>query len=196
MASGRSVVAFFGIALSLCATPSTVRATTESYVDGKTYVDGRRIPDICADQDADSPCEQAFRHKVELIFETSDRSQRRAQEASRPARQHFKLVPFAPHCSHAEAAGPYARLCQPSWARLEAHNGEVYHVDLRDLQFMPNGAVGAYVVIGASQIPLNIRELYFDCRGHWSDFEDPGGMSDAPPRSVAGRLAQAACSLR
>src|ERR1700728_3172243 len=69
------------------------------------------------------------------------------------------LRPLIPHCSAEVAAGPWGRMCQPSWARLEADNGEVYHIDLRDLLPLPNGTVGAYVLVGDGTPPADFRQF-------------------------------------
>lgn len=109
------------------------------------------------------------------------------------------LAPVFRNCSAEFAASGNGVFCRPVWARLVSDAGETFRIDMKDLEPLQGGAIGAFVVIGDPQggtNPTAFKHLYFDCRGHYGEFDDieqGGGLSDAPPRSVVGQLAHAIC---
>lgn len=105
------------------------------------------------------------------------------------------LRPVFPRCTPADASGPNGMFCRPIWGQLIADNGEPNYIDLKDLMPLVNGGVSAYVVFGDGSDPSEYHQLFFDCRGHVSDVSNMVPM-DAPPRSVGGQLARAACGRR
>jgi|SRR5579872_1530347 len=82
---------------------------------------------------------------------------------------------------------------RPVWRGITSATGEMFKIDTGDLEPLQSGAVAAFVIVGDLSPP---RHLFFDCRGHFSDFDDPEDVFDAPPRSVVGELAQIACAGR
>lgn len=86
---------------------------------------------------------------------------------------------------------------KPEWKRFEADNGAVYALDMKSVAHMTgcNGCADAVIcVVDNNQcIPPNMRPLRFDCHGHYIDVMNGGKMQMAPPRSVVGQMAAAAC---
>ena len=109
------------------------------------------------------------------------------------------LAPVFPKCSAEFAGSSNGLFCRPFWGRIASDNGEVSRIDMHDLEPLVNGGIGAYVVVGDPRGGLNpsaFRHLFFDCRGHYGDFDDPSSTMDAPPRSVVGQMAKVACAHR
>ena len=83
-----------------------------------------------------------------------------------------------------------------NWQKIEADNGAVYDIDLNSIMRY-NGMAEAmvYVVEGQYFNPMNLKQLFFDCRGHFMELTDAGLSPQiyAPPRSVAAQLATIAC---
>ena len=81
------------------------------------------------------------------------------------------------------------------WKTIEADNGAVYQVDLKSIQRYNTGAVDV-IVYAIENHAYNPRRLFLDCQGRYRD-DTMGGAHDdryAPPRSVAGRVAEVACA--
>jgi hypothetical protein len=88
-------------------------------------------------------------------------------------------------------------LYQKKWLRLEADNGEFTKVDT-NFRRSNVGSVEAiiYTYTPADTMfdPSRLRRLLFDCIGHYMDVTGPmGPQMDAPPLSIAGRIAKMAC---
>ena len=89
-----------------------------------------------------------------------------------------------------------ARTRTQDWHNLESDNGAVFRYDLNSVQHYNNGTARmlVYSVEGSDFMPQNLRNLWFDCNGHYKD--ETAGIGPtlyAPPRSVAGRLSEIAC---
>jgi hypothetical protein len=86
---------------------------------------------------------------------------------------------------------------QSNWQTVEADNGAAYKVDLNSISHYARGDADmiVYSVDGPNYNPANLRRLYFDCRGHFRDEAGPIGQIEyAPPRSVAGKMSDIACT--
>lgn len=83
------------------------------------------------------------------------------------------------------------------WKRFEADNGAVYVMDMNSISHMQTCAGCADATICTVDnnqcIPPNMRAIRFDCRGHYLDIMSGGDLQMAPPRSVIGQMATAAC---
>jgi hypothetical protein len=85
----------------------------------------------------------------------------------------------------------------PVWKPIESNNGEVTYVDMKSIE---RGAAGMQVEVYTS-VPNTIfdmdklKVLAFDCQGHFMPFDEEGMTEwmDAPPRSVAGEIAETVC---
>ena len=85
----------------------------------------------------------------------------------------------------------------PVWKPIESNNGEVSYVDMKSIE---RGAAGMQVQVYTS-VPNTIfdmdklKVLAFDCQGHFMPFDEEGMTEwmDAPPRSVAGEIAETVC---
>lgn len=85
----------------------------------------------------------------------------------------------------------------PVWKPIESDNGEVSYIDMKSIE---RGAAGMQVQIYTS-VPNTmfdmdkLRLLAFDCQGHFMPFDKEGMTEwmDAPPRSVAGQIAETVC---
>ena len=78
---------------------------------------------------------------------------------------------------------------------IEADNGTVYSFDMNNLYRTEDGAVYAKVH-DSSQDSSESTIMDFDCAGHFLIISYLGEMTDwmyAPPRSVAGRIAEMVC---
>ena len=78
---------------------------------------------------------------------------------------------------------------------IEADNGTVYSFDMNNLY--PSGNGGVYAKVhDSSQDSWESTMMEFDCAGHFLIISQMGEMSEwmyAPPRSVAGRIAEMVC---
>lgn len=87
-------------------------------------------------------------------------------------------------------------LCKPVWKRIEADNGEVTWIDMSSISQTLPREVYVYTSVPNTAIdPDALTMLFFDCQGHferWSD-DGPSALMDAPPRSVAGEIAETVC---
>ncbi len=88
-------------------------------------------------------------------------------------------------------------LFQKKWLRLIAADGEITKVDTNFRR--SNGGTVAFVysypAAGRMFDPSRLRRLLFDCAGHYMDITGPAGPEmDAPPLSIAGRIATMACA--
>jgi len=82
------------------------------------------------------------------------------------------------------------------WATIEADNGELTKVDTNSFQHGEGGvtAVRIYTNLpGAIYDGTREKYLMFDCAGHYGDLAGPV-QYDAPPGSVAGKIAALACA--
>lgn len=91
-----------------------------------------------------------------------------------------------------------AHIYLPVWKTLESDTGELVKVDTTNVR--PGGLSGALVDIYISPPNANfdlsrLRMLFFDCEGQFSDVLARGPMTDAPPRSLAGAVANYACPI-
>jgi hypothetical protein len=86
---------------------------------------------------------------------------------------------------------------KPEWKRFEADNGAVYALDMKSIShlYYCDGCADATIcIVDYNQcLPPNMRQIRFDCHGHYMDTFGGGGMQIAPPRSVIGQMADAAC---
>ena len=71
---------------------------------------------------------------------------------------------------------------------VEADNGAVYHI-LRTMHYSDGTAQAAI-----STPDVDTVRLIFDCHGHMATFNS--GLRSIAPRSVAGRIADIACSTK
>jgi len=82
------------------------------------------------------------------------------------------------------------------WHRVEADNGAAFALDLNSLTRLADG--GALIIVcnldNDRCSSLNQSRFKFDCRGHCIDIDRRGPLQMAPPRSVAGRMAEIACA--
>jgi hypothetical protein len=110
--------------------------------------------------------------------------------------------PGAPPCpppwrGDAPAPGPgSSSQYRPNWQKIEADNGAVYDIDLNSIMRY-NGMAEAMVYIVEDQYfnPMNMKQLYFDCHGHFRE-GTTSGLSPpiyATPKSMAAQLAVIAC---
>ena len=77
---------------------------------------------------------------------------------------------------------------------IEADNGTVYRFDM-NLVFREAGGVYA-MVHDSSQDSWESTMMEFDCAGHFLIMSQMGEMSEwmyAPPRSIAGKIAEMVC---
>lgn len=98
----------------------------------------------------------------------------------------------------AKAATPIAQpTYEPEWRIIEADNGAVYALDMKSvshLYYCGGCADAVMCVVDNNQCPApNMRRIRFDCHGHYIETDGGGGMQMAPPRSVVGQMAAAAC---
>jgi hypothetical protein len=85
----------------------------------------------------------------------------------------------------------------PNDVSVEAANGAVIKVDMNSIQRGDGGSlIWTYADEGNETDPYNLQGYFFDCRGHYSlmglHSSDP---IYAPPRSVAARISELACSV-
>ena len=87
---------------------------------------------------------------------------------------------------------------KPKWQSLEAADGSVFRIDLNSIALRSTGAVDAtvYAVQGEAYDPRNLRRYMFDCQGHYMDLDAMQLTAPvyAPPRSVAGQIADIVCA--
>jgi hypothetical protein len=91
----------------------------------------------------------------------------------------------------AQAAAKAAR-----WTTIEADNGAVFKVELNSITHFNNGSADmvVYAVQGDAYEPANLTRYIFDCHGHYMDTANMGTTLYAPPKSVAGQMANIACA--
>jgi hypothetical protein len=97
------------------------------------------------------------------------------------------------------AASPAQKTLQPAsnWKRFEADNGAVFALDLGTVD-RRNACSGCrcrddLIVDNDVCNILDQRQILFDCRGHYMEVLSHSGPQIAPPYSVIGRMAAAAC---
>lgn len=120
-----------------------------------------------------------------------------AAEAAQPGEA---LVRVFPNCEFGPQriplGGILGELCKPVWKRIEANNGEVTWIDMKAIGDTLPRRVYSYTSVPDTSIdPHALTLLLFDCQGHfesWSS-EGPSALMDAPPRSVAGEIAETVC---
>jgi hypothetical protein len=106
------------------------------------------------------------------------------------------LTKLLPECQVGGAISCNDDLFQPVWKRLEAANGEAIKIDMNSIQHFNNGAVEVVVYTYVPNTVFDIarlKRLRFDCHGQFMEL-DGGFVSDAPPRSVAGEIADIVCA--
>ena len=109
------------------------------------------------------------------------------------------LMKLLPHCDPGGAVSCNNDVFQQVWKRFEADNGEAIYVDMNSVSHPNGGMIWATVYInvpGAMFDPSRLNNLGFDCAGHYQNMsgEFPFPVLDAPPRSVAGRIASIVCT--
>lgn len=110
------------------------------------------------------------------------------------------LVKVFPNCEFGPQriplGGSLGELCKPVWKKIEADNGEVTWIDMHSVSPTLPREVYVYTSVPNTSIdPDALTLLFFDCQGHfrsWSS-DGPSALMDAPPRSVAGEIAEAVC---
>jgi hypothetical protein len=93
-----------------------------------------------------------------------------------------------------ERQAAYQRL--ECWHKIEADNGAVYQLDLGLIQRFADGASSVvYTDEGGVFNPMNMKQWFFNCQGHFSVTLDRGStpMTYAAPRSVAARISNLVC---
>ena len=121
-------------------------------------------------------------------------------------RQQPTLVNLADCAGTEQASAPieiYREMCKKVWERIDAANGESTWIDVSLASPSRVYAYTAVPVAGAPIDPRGMRILDFDCVGHFQILANAGDFSgeisqwmDAPPRSVAGRIAAMICPSR
>jgi hypothetical protein len=85
----------------------------------------------------------------------------------------------------------------PVWLTITADSGEATKIDMNSI--LGGGKSGAAVVVytyvpGTSFDPTRMETLHFDCAGHVMEMNPwPPVVTDAPPNSVAGEIADIVC---
>lgn len=86
----------------------------------------------------------------------------------------------------------------PNWRDVEAANGAIYKVNMNSISPDADGSteVIVYAADGSTFNPDNLRRLWFTCKAHYRDLTvvGIGPLQYAPPRSIAGRIGEIACS--
>jgi hypothetical protein len=84
-----------------------------------------------------------------------------------------------------------------NWVSVEADNGAVIKVDMNSIQRGTGAAiVFTYADEGNPEDAYKLQGYMFDCRGHYSVMGlSSSPMLYAPPRSVAARISDLACSV-
>jgi uncharacterized protein len=86
---------------------------------------------------------------------------------------------------------------KPEWKRFEADNGAVFALDMKSISHKYYCGGCTDVLMCAVDIdqcfPTNARQVRFDCHGHFMEIGNGGVLQIAPPRSVIGQMADAAC---
>ena len=108
------------------------------------------------------------------------------------------LTTLIPSCQIGGAISCNDDLFQKVWLRIEADNGEVTKIDMNSVAGTNVGGAVAtiYTYVPNTMFdPSKLRNLVFDCAGHYEDVTNmPSALLDAPPRSVVGRISALACS--
>lgn len=83
------------------------------------------------------------------------------------------------------------------WVSVEAANGAVIKVDMNSIQRGSGAIVFTYADEGNPDVdPYKLQGYQFDCQGHYSLMGPHSSpMLYAPPRSVAARISELACSV-
>lgn len=107
-----------------------------------------------------------------------------------------------PLLTNCQVGGPVScnnDIYQPVWLRIIADNGETTKVDMNSIERLPGGGVSVITYSfapGSRFDESRLQRLFFDCAGHYQGGNPPTESGDAPPRSVAGRIARAMCGRR
>jgi hypothetical protein len=122
--------------------------------------------------------------------EVLDRDTQQLNQARTNARQ--SSPPPAP----ASADPSPKKSSKPNWVSVEAENGAVTKVDMNSIQRGDGAAIiFTYADEGRPEDAYKLQGYMFDCQGH---YELMGLQSSpslyAPPRSVAARISELACS--
>jgi hypothetical protein len=113
--------------------------------------------------------------------------------------QTVRLTKLIDHCDPiAVSHGGCGNLDKPVWRRFESATGEITKVDMTSIQPTTGGGalVTVYTFSPGSNFDINrLRQLNFTCRGQFVDIANMSYLQDAPPRSVAGRIASVICPI-
>jgi hypothetical protein len=86
---------------------------------------------------------------------------------------------------------------RPGWKMFEADNGAVYALNVQSVshpRYCGGCADAVICVLDKDQCHApNVKQIRFDCQGHYMDMFGGGGMQIAPPHSVLGQVAVAVC---
>lgn len=110
------------------------------------------------------------------------------------------LETLLPNCRIGGAESCNDDFFQPVWRRIEADNGQVTRIDMNSIQHLGGGGTNVTVYTGAPHSMFDstrLQMLWFDCQGHFRSFDGNMGQSDvldAPPRSIAGGIANIVCA--
>lgn len=151
-----------GVGLSF---PAFAMPTNVWQPDGAVVVGHQRIPWNCPKPmvatDQKDPCSLAFFARLKAADD--------AASGPVPVRPMPKgLAPIFPNCSAEFAASGNGVFCRPVWRRIVSDTGEVFRIDMLNLEPLGNGGVGAFVVVGdprGGTNPSAFKHLFFDCRG-------------------------------
>ena len=120
-----------------------------------------------------------------------------AQQQVSPPIEPEKLTTLLAECDPAGRIRCDDDMFKKVWLLIEADNGALFKVDT-NFRKGSSGAVRAFVYSYEPNTmfqPNRLRMLLFDCAGHYMDVTSTASPEmDAPPRSVAGRIAALACS--
>jgi hypothetical protein len=135
------------------------------------------------------------------VFDDLKTPRKPIAEAEKPAATAQAQEPLStliPSCVPGGRISCTDDLYQKVWIRLEADNGEVTKVDTRSIDHVSTGAaeVVVYTYVPNTRFdPSRLRRLFFDCAGQFRDeTEGFSRVMDAPPQSIAGRVAAIACA--
>jgi hypothetical protein len=114
------------------------------------------------------------------------------------ARPGESLTVLLKDCKAGVGAACNSDLFQPVWKRVMADNGESTKVDMNSIEALSGSGAIAIVysyVPNTDYDPSHLSKLTFDCRGHFSELGATSVALDAPPRSIAGRIAALVCPI-
>ena len=109
------------------------------------------------------------------------------------------VTALIPNCSPNGGVSCNDDVFQKVWLQIEANTGEVTKVDMISIHHATNGSalLVAYTSVPNTMFdPNKLQQYIFDCRGHFQPVDNSSTQQpqDAPPRSVAGKMAAIACA--